>query len=661
MKASEQLNNNKNKSRKVGDTFGTIPRGNSKKKRRTNARKVDRQSTATPEPDEPTYDSKLLLDLPFDLFVEVCSHLEGKDLLSLAKINTVLRNILLSRGARSIWSSLRRKLGFPLPDGLSEIDFALFEYSYKCQFCEGRAVRSEGWIFLRVRTCWKCSKEHTISSKGLKKAWPGLHGKATQCVRFVDEGTTFLFDNPRPFKYLVSDLAIIDEQLKELEEQDDIAVSLLQSVSSKGSSTRSRRSNVNVQSFEANHVENFVKERQEWVKQEQETTRAIIANRKRLKEESDKARTAQYEAQRKSCELLRQCLENEHGWNSEETARIGWMNPRDGKPKVSIEEDPEAWSNFRSQIRNAIDKDAAENEKRKAQNDRKALLRPYYDDLEFDKDEWDVFPSFDQFARLKSIKALWHDEGAVVNDEIWRKNRSKLFEELDTFVEQNRIEAIRYILAANRGLSSTSSLSKDPADYPEETFGSSFFSRSTSLFVHHTPTGSGTYTIAIGPWPYITTRPFYQGSYSLQYLISPRHIAIFQALAAAAGLKAEQIDVPALDALGDHFIWTNDPRKSIRKLRIHLSWTELLYEILRRGLSARKIGAGERIEIEYCPDDTDDQANSRISDDNESDDDENEAEPETEEDEEGGVGGNVVNSNSEVENDGDDAHESEDE
>jgi hypothetical protein len=71
-------------------------------------------------------------------------------------------------------------------------------------------------------------------------------------------------------KYLVSDLEDVDKQLKELEEEDEIAISLMQNARSRSSSTRSRRSNSNVTLVESDHVEKFVEEKHDWVKSEQQ-------------------------------------------------------------------------------------------------------------------------------------------------------------------------------------------------------------------------------------------------------------------------------------------------------------------------------------------------------------------------------------------------------
>ncbi|GAA5892757.1 uncharacterized protein JCM6883_007462 [Sporobolomyces salmoneus] len=577
IKASEQLNSKENKSKKVGDTFGTTSRGKSKKRRRTTARELDRESTAAEELDEPTYDSKLLLDLPFDLLVEVCSHVEGEDLLSLAKVNTVLRNILLSRGARSIWSSLRRKLGFPLPDGLSELDFALLEYSEACQTCE-KDVRDQICnTFLRTRQCQQCLKAYTISSKGLFKAWPSLHRSAVQCVRYHDLGSNWR-GKQLPHKYLISDLETVDQVLKELEDDDENAISRLQSVRVKGSSTRPRRSSANEEAIEANQVENFVREKQEWVKNEQNTSEQIVVNRF-----IDSRLIPAFLALR-----IVESLKSDHQWADDEAEYLKRWGVFDRTaPKGTVEEDPAAWTECRSLIRKILDDRIAEKLKGDALNARRSLLRPYYDELELEKHQWDLFPTYYAFMELNLIKPLWEPEDAVINDEIWTGLRPEVLEEITALEESTRVDAIRSILAANQGIS-LSSLTNDPADYPKSTYTEEFFSRVTSLFLTF----------------YDRTRPLASYSQILQgrpgdlsYRINSRSILIIRSLFKAIGKDPDRCSVAALNSLAAGFVWTNDPRKSRRGQ--HRNWRGVFIDAIRKGPSAKKIAQGARFEFKY--------------------------------------------------------------
>ncbi|GAA5983123.1 hypothetical protein JCM5350_007885 [Sporobolomyces pararoseus] len=607
---------NKNKGTKAGDTFGATNNNNSKKKKR----KTHSSKSAGSK-----YNSKLLLDLPFDLFSEVCSHLEGKDLLALAKVNKTIRNILLSRGSRSIWSALRRKLGYPLPDGFNELGFALLEYSKICQICSSSVSSQELTVFLRKRFCYKCYLVQTISSKGLKSAWPDLHSAAVDCVRFIDRGLTWM-GNSTATRYLTSDLQAVDAELKELEEQDELAASLLENQASKGSSTRSRRSNLNNQKVEENHVEKFIKERKEWVESEQQTSVNIVANRKRLEKLEKEAVEAREEDIRARRESLLQSLEDNHGWQHDEVDYLKrWNTIEKIAPKASIEEDPEAWSQCRRLVRNEVDEEARRLNQLQAQGARQELVTPYYDALRLrEYDQRSVFPDSSDFLDFASIQPLWKPETAVINDEIWQQIKPDLKRDLEEYEEMCRVEAIRIILAANQGLSSTSSLSKNPADYPESIYDDNFFSRITSRF----SAGFTRWRIVLKPFPEVTRQGYPFDIRNLEYRISSRQILIIRLLSKAAGLDPETASYSDFDRLGSAFVWVNDPRKSFRQRKVKRSFLKMFHHALRKGPSKRKIAQGETFEFEYrsALEDADDEGSQ------DSDDDEDEVEEEEEED-----------------------------
>jgi hypothetical protein len=233
-----------------------------------------------------------------------------------------------------------------------------------------------------------------------------------------------------------------------------------------------------------------------------------------------------------------------------------------------------AWSECRQLIRARIDEKAARRAQNEAHSRRQAPIRPYYEDLKRLKgNQQDVFPHFVVFLEFRSIRPLWEPEDATVDDEIWQALNSDISEDLDTFDEKSRIEAIRYILAANQGLSSTSSLSDVPSDYPETIYDENFFSKTTSLFIN-----SNHYSyprISVNPYPQTVRHGFYRDTYHLDERIGPRQILIIRSLATAAGLDPDAATRDDLDRLGWDFVWVNDPRKSFRQSK--RSWLDLVY------------------------------------------------------------------------------------
>ncbi|GAA5946228.1 hypothetical protein JCM3765_000161 [Sporobolomyces pararoseus] len=109
----------------------SVKNNEGKKEARSKARKGRRAFT-----------SKLLLDLPFDEFEVVCSHLEGRDLAHLVRVNKQLFNDL--RGNSSIWREARKRDGYVLLDGMSEFGFGMLTWDDRYRsFISGYFLKSE--------------------------------------------------------------------------------------------------------------------------------------------------------------------------------------------------------------------------------------------------------------------------------------------------------------------------------------------------------------------------------------------------------------------------------------------------------------------------------------------------------------------------------------
>ncbi|GAA5831609.1 hypothetical protein JCM5353_000422 [Sporobolomyces roseus] len=109
----------------VGDTYGSTQATKRSKKR---SRKSQKAVEEEENKEGSVYDSKLLSKMPFDIFAETCSHLEGTDLINLAQVNKSFRQTLLSKAARSIWIARRKADGYPLPDETTELELATLVY-----------------------------------------------------------------------------------------------------------------------------------------------------------------------------------------------------------------------------------------------------------------------------------------------------------------------------------------------------------------------------------------------------------------------------------------------------------------------------------------------------------------------------------------------------
>ncbi|GAA5835091.1 hypothetical protein JCM3766R1_006865 [Sporobolomyces carnicolor] len=538
----------------------------------TNPAKTSRLGSWTPpdpdpQPEPLTYNSKLLLDLPFELFAEVCSHLPEKSMIDLAKVNKAFRKILVSRNATSIWSSRRRRLGYDLPQGMSELAFALWMYGQRCQVCgsDSFVFSDDLAVCLRIRMCYTCEPDHTMSAKEAKKTWPNLHPQALTCVRC---GTS-RHSGKKHRQYLIFDVVKADVELADLEEEDEITVSEIQAIRSKSSSTRSRGRQAVQTELKADAVQRYLQEKAEWVAREQGGSPAPTHLFFGHELDPEKARKAAIAAREAAAAAFLVSLERDFAWTQQEIERHS--QKKFFAPSGRIEDDPQAWETWHETIKAELKTEAERRATAEAIATRKSVISPYYESV--------------------SSRSGKKDD-ATIDDEIWKKARVKVEKELDAFEEKTRVEAIRQILAANQGLSSITSLSKDSADYPKSTYNKAFFTRATSLFVTKV-----SYHFDASPYPSTTHRGDFRGPASLKSRINARTVHVMRALCEAAGLDPEQTHFSDLEELEAGFVWQNNPSHTFRNSK--RSWSSLIFDVVRYGPSIAKIVGGETIEIEY--------------------------------------------------------------
>ncbi|KAE9405949.1 hypothetical protein BT96DRAFT_1015209 [Gymnopus androsaceus JB14] len=103
---------------------------------------------------------RLAKDAPVEIFLEIFTHLDPGDLLRLARTSKELRNMLMSKSSESIWRATRSNVeGIPpLPDDLSEPQYAHLLFSQYCDLCLKGTPASPFWD-LRARCCGRCIPE----------------------------------------------------------------------------------------------------------------------------------------------------------------------------------------------------------------------------------------------------------------------------------------------------------------------------------------------------------------------------------------------------------------------------------------------------------------------------------------------------------------------
>ncbi|KAL8293635.1 hypothetical protein RQP46_000336 [Phenoliferia psychrophenolica] len=148
--------------------------------------------------------------VPFDVFAEICQHLNSKDLINLSLSSKNIRANLVGQAAVPLWRNARRSVGLPdLEAGvMTEVQYAYLFVVMKCQ-CD---------VFLLTRLCMDCRKKMWTSN--LRSG--GLHPLTHVCVP-----TTLPFATK-------TDVEFISNKLHDLESQDkEIAKALASKSKSK--------------------------------------------------------------------------------------------------------------------------------------------------------------------------------------------------------------------------------------------------------------------------------------------------------------------------------------------------------------------------------------------------------------------------------------------
>ncbi|KAF8607777.1 hypothetical protein BDV93DRAFT_603554 [Ceratobasidium sp. AG-I] len=106
-----------------------------------------------------------IIHVPMDIFVEIMSHLEPIDLISIARTTRRFRTLLMQRSAKHIWHAAERNIpGLPhCPEHLSEPAYAALVFVKHCSMC-GLTMTKRMDEVLAVRLCSTCRDRNIIGS-----------------------------------------------------------------------------------------------------------------------------------------------------------------------------------------------------------------------------------------------------------------------------------------------------------------------------------------------------------------------------------------------------------------------------------------------------------------------------------------------------------------
>ncbi|GAA5946515.1 hypothetical protein JCM3765_000274 [Sporobolomyces pararoseus] len=579
-KFEDQLDSKVNKRRKRANEDKNVTEDTTQTTTSTKKKKKSEKSTTRKKKQK--YNSKMLLALPFDLFAELCTHLDYKDLISLAKVNKSLHKILLSRAARPIWAGIRKRDGFPLPEEMSELRFAVF---------------SEGAL------CDGCGTGHVIKSKQIKSKWKDLHPRAVECVAFdqgFSTGAQIDPQGPEP-SFSIAELSKVHSELIEAAAEDEIEEILLEAEQRKRTSRRKQAADVSDSGIEpsVSKVEAYVIEKKAKVAEKQavsiKISTALIRRRNeassraydRSKEKRDRQQQKRRQLFESYCPVLEQM-----GWSQTE---LEWFE-RDSvtrnerrAPKMPPSSEPEQWASYLTYLRGAHDSSDSHIQ-------RIISLHTFYDVLQKAQMplRQNVFPAHYEFDRFRSVELFLGAQNPTMPDiQRFRQLLPTILKEVDQYCQELRIEAIRALLAIRQDVSVTK-FSTSPGDYPDSLYPDAFFDLAVSQF------SARDNATRIGVQHFSDVGRVRWGRGKFIYSTEKRVTGAIQARIRVAGLDESTATVEDMDKLGWRFTWDNDPHPTKRDTL--LEWKELIQAVIDRGPNKTKYKDGSATTIvSYFP------------------------------------------------------------
>ncbi|GAA5948956.1 hypothetical protein JCM3765_003966 [Sporobolomyces pararoseus] len=522
-----------------GDTYGTGP-----KQRRRKKCKIKHSNK--PEPSEDPQGSAKLLS-------EIIINLTGSDVIALAKVNRELHNLIVrSPMSHSIWSALRRKDGFELPEEMSEIAFAVLVYSEGCQ-----------------------AHHMQPNSSRLEKA--SSAGSLLWRRRFV-----------------IKELEEVHHILCDLEAEDEI--NSLETALITTSRPRARRTGAGdfprLEPVKVSAVEAFVQERQQWVSEQKKISSELSATYYTLRQKQHCKNREEFE----KFSQRRDWLQTELGWTEKETRSYYFEDDQNFGSEAAD------WNKRREMIRRRIEKVDREDERNTARSVRVETVLEYRGALEEATVEVDpsseIFPTENEFLEMTSVRRLWNPIKAVIDDETWEATLPAIQEELKrNYYPKVRLETIRGLVAAREDLNIPQT-SDNPSDYPPSIYNDQFFSLATSIFTDYDSRFPHDDDLLICQYPSTTAFNFSIPT-SFQHRTSFRQVYLITSILESAGLDPEYTTIGDLDSMEGEWTWTNHPKKS--KRRHTFDWFSLFKEALAVAPSAPKLRAGKGVHLKYVP------------------------------------------------------------
>ncbi|KAI5481386.1 F-box domain, cyclin-like domain containing protein [Pseudohyphozyma bogoriensis] len=330
-----------------------------------------------------------LRDMPTDIFGQICTFLDLKDILHLSRVCKPYRQFLLQRSSQVIWLRARHACGLPeleLPFK-SEPEYASLVFDKWCMVCGKDPILNPVDPYLRMRTCSRCSAV---------VVWPGAafpeQYRAT-CVKLV-------ITNPAGL-CLSSDASDVLKSAKKY-----IGISSFFTQAPTGGPTR-----------------------EQWTEERTELVRIRRSDGDKIRDwvldQAEQARRRAAEARDKKCKERKAAIEDRFvklGWDPQDFRDPSWTSHHEFLNPAKLTK--RQFEAMRTELEGILSDLLAERLSQEADDreaDRMDTLRANYNAwrlAETDDANRATYPPFDEFLHFPEVETLWIEDTPLTDDRL---------------------------------------------------------------------------------------------------------------------------------------------------------------------------------------------------------------------------------------------------
>ncbi|GAA6005401.1 hypothetical protein JCM11491_003630 [Sporobolomyces phaffii] len=367
-----------------------------------------------------------MVNLPLDVWFMIAEHLDPQSLLAMGRASKEMRSMFASRSSRGLWNVVKRSVHLPDLEStdLNDLQLTHLIYGRNCYICgKPRAVLVD--YCLRMRWCKFCRSKNLVLETRLRGQIQPLTTDTIACSLYSKQGNTNYNWTGKRYHYKAEAIAINDEILGYQQTIRD----------AKGKKAVSQAKVA---------LKEYVAQRKVIVNAAHKDGKALatwekssVADRKAA---DAAARTARKNA------ILAKLLEL--GYEEQDTRTLWKVQHLIDQPTALTST---IWNKISSKIIEQVETTkqqrlAVEASRRAEQ--RRELVRPYYEALFNAASDKLHFPPFNLFVHIPIVKTLWKEEDSSIDEDIWHSALDEIQHQIPKVARWIKLEFARALVNA---------------------------------------------------------------------------------------------------------------------------------------------------------------------------------------------------------------------